>query len=332
MRAPRSTDLGSALLASLLAVLLAGPVLLTTAAHAQRSARPSAREQEARTLFQSGLDAASEERWADALELFRRSRAIVERPSVLYNEAQVLVHLGRFVEARSALRAFEAASTATTAEERTRIERARALTAEIDAQIATLVVRVDPADASIEVDGETSALSGPVRTLELDPGRHAITVRAEGRDARSFTVALLSGTRSAETVTLPESSATRLVVETGEHDARVEVDGEVVGTGRAETGISSGRHVVRVVPAEGPAREREVDVTAGATLTVDLGPSSVSGTSDGVWIGLAIGGGVLVLGAIVGGIVAATYDPGVEPPIPGQVGPGGVVSALTVSF
>lgn len=318
-------------LRSVASCLVVFAALVVVPAHAQRTPRPAAHEQEARTLFQSGLEAASEERWADALELFRRSRAIVERPSVLYNEAQVLVHLGRFVEARSALRAFEAASSASSAEERTRVERARELMREIEAQIATLVVRVDPASAIVEVDGAASALSGPVRTLELDPGRHAITVRAQGRDARSFTVALLSGTRSAETVTLPESSATRLVVESGEADARIEVDGEVLGTGRAETGIASGRHVVRVVPSEGPAREREVDVTAGATLSVDLGPSHVSGASDDVWIGLAVGGGLLVVGAIVAGIVAATYDPGVEPPIPGDVG-GGVVSALTISF
>jgi hypothetical protein len=300
-------------------------------AQAQRS--PSSRtEQEARTLFQSGLAAASEERWADALELFRRSRALVERPSVLYNEAQVLVRLGRFVEARASLRAFQAASGASTDEERARLERARALLTEIEAQIATLVVRVDPPGAILEVDGEPSATTGPIRTLELDPGRHAITVRAQGRDPRSFTVALLSGTRSSETVTLAESSATRLVVEAGQADARIEVDGEVVGTGRAEASVASGRHVVRVVPAEGPARTREVDVAAGTTLTVDLGPSSVSGGSDDVWIGLGIAGALLLVGAVVAGVAVATYDPGVEPPIPGQVGPGGVVSALSISF
>jgi len=75
-----------------------------------------------------------------------------------------------------------------------------------------------------------------------------------------------------------------------------------------------------------------VEVAAGTTLSIDLGPSAAPTGSNELWIVLGAVGGVLVLGAIVGGIVAATYDPGVEAPIPGQVGPGGVVSALTLSF
>ncbi len=293
--------------------------------------RPSADERAARTLFEQGLGAAGEERWADALELFRRSRALAPRPSVLYNEAQVLVRLGRFVEARLAVRDFLSAvdrrEASSTEGDRARIERARAMASEIDAQLATLVMTIAPPEASIEVDGEPTLGTGATRILELDPGRHAITVRAEGRDPRSFTVSLLSGTRTAERVALAESSATRLIVESGDESARIEVDGELMGTGRAESPVSGGRHVIRVVPASGEARQREVEIAAGTTLTIDLGPSSPSGgveTEAWFWVLIA---GVAVAG-VTAAVVAATYDPGVEAPIPGQVGPGGVIAAL----
>ncbi len=306
-------------------------VMLTSVVRVEAQ-RGSREEREARALFEQGLQAAEQERWADALELFRQSRSVVPRPSVLYNEAQVLVRLGRFVEARSALRDFRSATTLHGASEadRARLERARELAAEIDGQIATLLVRVDPPSASIEVDGEPTLGSGPTRTLELDPGRHAITLRAEGRDPRSFTVSLLSGTRSTETVTLAESSATRLIVEPGDASARVEVDGQTIGTGRAESAVSGGRHTVRVIPTAGDARHRDVDIAPGTTLTVDLGPSSVSGevTSEGWFVGLMVVAGLLVAGGIVGGVLAVTIDPGVEAPMPGDVGPGGVVAAL----
>jgi hypothetical protein len=314
--------LAAALAAMLLALSAAG-------AHAQRDPRS---EREARSLFEDGLEAAEQERWADALELFRRSRSVVPRPSVLYNEAQVLVRLGRFVEARTALRDFLSAIGGlggADATERARIDRARALAAEIDAQIATLVLTVDPPGATVEVDGDETSGAGAVRTLELDPGRHAITVRAAGRDPSSFTVALLSGTRSAERVTLPESSATRLIVESGDAAARIEVDGAVVGTGRVESPIAGGRHVVRVVPPTGEARQREIEITPGTTLTVDLaGGAAAGGVESEPWFWLVVVGATLVVGGVVTGVVAATYDPGVEAPLPGQVPPGGVIAAL----
>ncbi|MBX7194185.1 MAG: hypothetical protein K1X94_19175 [Sandaracinaceae bacterium] len=317
-------------LAATLVVLVVA--LLALGAPRSIAAQAPGSEREARALFEQGLHAAEQARWADALELFRRSRAIVERPSVLYNEAQVLVHLSRFVEARDALRAFVGAAHDSRSEaDRERLERARSLLNEVQQQIASLVLRVEPADATVEVDGETSALHGPVRTLELDPGRHAITVRATGRDPRSFGVALLSGTRTTETVTLAESSATRLVVEPGDDAARVEVDGEIIGTGHTETSLSGGAHHVRVVPDEGPARERDVEIAPGTTLTVDLGGASTAGSDDALVVALSITGVAVVIGAAVA-IGLAVYDPGVEAPISGQVGPGGVVSALTIAF
>ena len=61
-----------------------------------QEARDDARLEEARVLFERGLALTDEERWAEALEYFRRSRAISERPSGVYNAAVALYHLGRY--------------------------------------------------------------------------------------------------------------------------------------------------------------------------------------------------------------------------------------------
>ena len=328
MLAPHRPSL-SRCLRHALAALAAFCVLSTLGTAPLSAQRASAADRDARALFEQGVHAAEQERWADALELFRRSRAIVQRPSVLYNEAQMLVRLSRFVEAQTALDDYQAAVRGTSEPaERERLARAETLESEVRTRVATLILRVTPAEATIEVDGHPLAGEGTVRTLVLDPGRHAITVRAEGCDPRSMNYSLLSGTRAEERISLPQSSATRLIVETGESGAQIEVDGEPFGVGRAEGPVRGGTHLVRVIPVDGPARERRVEIEPGTTLNIDLraGGGSSGGIAQEPWFWVVIG--VVLVGGAAGGIVAATYDPGVEAPIPGDIGPGGVVEAL----
>lgn len=310
---------------ALAAVLFA---LLSNAAPLEAQ-RPSAADRDARALFEQGVRAAEQERWADALELFRRSRAIVQRPSVLYNEAQMLVRLSRFVEAQTALDDYQRAVRGTTEPaERERLARAEQLEREVRTRVATLVLRVTPDTATVEVDGHPREGSGAVRTLVLDPGRHAITLRAEGCDPRSLNYSLLSGARAEERISLPQSSATRLIVESGDTSSQIEVDGEPFGVGRGEGPVRGGEHLVRVIPVEGPPRERRVDIEPGTTLNIDLraGAASAGGIEQEPWFWILIG--VAVVGGVTGAIAGATYDPGVEAPIRGDIGPGGVVEAL----
>ena len=67
-----------------LAILLVAPV-----ARAQDVPPPTdaTAALEARTLFEDGVRMSRDERWAEALDRFRRSRALVPRPSTLFNIA-----------------------------------------------------------------------------------------------------------------------------------------------------------------------------------------------------------------------------------------------------
>ena len=68
-----------------------------------------------------------------------------------------------------------------------------------------------------------------------------------------------------------------------------------------------------------------------AVLRPSTDESPAPATSEGPkgWlIGVSIGAGVLVIAGVVLAVVLATGDPGQEHPIPGDVGPGGTVTAL----
>ena len=81
-------------------------------------------EDQARELFEQGIERTEEERWGEALEYFRRSDTLVSRPSTTFNIAVALLRLGRSGEAVDALDAYLRA-TVNDAVERPRRRQAR---------------------------------------------------------------------------------------------------------------------------------------------------------------------------------------------------------------
>jgi tetratricopeptide (TPR) repeat protein len=67
---------------------------------------------EARILFEAGVSASRAERWREAREYFKRSAALYEKPSTLFNLAVVEVKLGLGTEALVTIQAFERIATA----------------------------------------------------------------------------------------------------------------------------------------------------------------------------------------------------------------------------
>jgi len=99
-RSARRAGITHTLAATLCAALAFAP---TSSAQTQPT---SAQVSEARALFQSGMRLVEQERWGEALEFFRRSRAIASRPSTVFNIGSMLVRLGRMAEAISTLEEF----------------------------------------------------------------------------------------------------------------------------------------------------------------------------------------------------------------------------------
>src|SRR3989442_6429932 len=87
-------------------VAVSGALLVLGApAYAQQPANDATAAQ-ARTFFEQGVQFADQERWGEALEYFRRSRALLERPRTVFNMGNALVRLGRHVETVQALQDF----------------------------------------------------------------------------------------------------------------------------------------------------------------------------------------------------------------------------------
>jgi hypothetical protein len=283
---------------SVLAVLVA-PLRFGGVAAAQPSDPSPQQLAEARELFDRGIRLTRQERWAEALELFRRSRAVAERPSTVFNMATVLARLGRAREALQAVRDFQRiADPERDAEMR---EQAREMERTLRESFAQLELTVTPGDAEVRVDGEWVSGNGSRRQLLLDPGDHVVRVSATGHTPVEFRLSVLAGSRGERTVDLTAERA-RLVVRSSVDDARIAVDGTDAGIGEVTLELEPGDHRVAVIADDHAPFERTVDLEPGQRFTLDAALESEGG-----------GGGVLtspifwtIVGVVVVGGAAAT--------------------------
>ncbi len=211
----------------LIAVVLASASLLSAAsADAQDMNR-------ARTLFEEGVEAAQAERFEQAVQLFRDSLAIVERPSTLFNLALALESLGRFGESARVLDQYTRSAGARDASRRD----AEALRTRLAARVAIVTVRVTPPNAVLELDGEPVPGDGAVRELSVDPGAHTLSATAPGHRAETAPINVQAGGRAEQTLTLDaeqQEEAEEQVVEEPEPPAAPPPSG---GGGLGELGL-----------------------------------------------------------------------------------------------
>jgi hypothetical protein len=291
-------------------------------AHAQATSETdAARLAEARGLFERGLAAADAERWAEAVELFRRARDVVERPSIVFNLGQALVRVGQAAEARAALERFTAIADART--DAADIERARRLLAELAAHQGTLTLAVEPADALVEVDGAPLEGSGAERVLTLDPGRHRVSVSAPGHRADRFEVSVLAGSqerRSALLERLPSRPGV-LVVHAAE-GAEVRVDGLLVGRGEHESEVVPGPHRVTVVDGRATLLDRELAIGEGERVVLDALSQRGGSIAEEPWLWVVVGLAIVGAGVGIGVGVVVSQAPG--DPAAGYAGTTGV--------
>jgi tetratricopeptide (TPR) repeat protein len=163
-------------------------------------------QEQARRLFQEGLALAEVDRWAEALSAFRRSEALVSRPSTSYNIANALYRLDRPVEALSELEEYDRMPEVRGDEAaRKRGETLRKL---LESTVGELHLTVTPTAATLFVDGRPSKLEGLNRRLLLNPGTHSIRVVHDGYEPHLREIQLERGSRQAFAVELQSRRAT----------------------------------------------------------------------------------------------------------------------------
>jgi hypothetical protein len=257
----------------------------------------------ARSLFQRGIELVGQERWGEALEYFRQSRALAERPSTVFNIGSVLVRVGRMAEAISALEEFlRISDPRANATERREAER---LLAEARAARVGFELTLNVPDAELWIDGTQVAGAGAQRRLELNPGSHQIRVAAEGYEDESFTLSALSGQALQRDVRL-RPRPTRILLQTVPPNAQASVDGRAVGRERLLE-VSPGPHRVGLQAEQYLPLEREVSLRLGESLRLELALSRRPRTSIAAspWFWTAIG--VVVVGTAVGlGVALST--------------------------
>lgn len=285
------------------------------AGQARGSARTASRadEAEARALFEQGRAHAAEERWVEALEAFRRSRELVERPSTVFNVATTLVRLGR---AQEALRTIADLERIADPRQHAQILRdAAEIRRQAEASLRHVTLRVVPADAVVEVDGILVPGRGTERTMVLDPGAHALVVTAEGHAAERF---VLEPGNDLRDVALVPLDGTLHIVPSVDF-AVVRVDGVERGTGRLSLTLPPGTYAVGITALGHVPYERSVDLAAGMTLTIDAAlepvPPEASVAESPLFWGLLGGGAAVLIG--VGVALGVAFGTTEAPPYGG---------------
>ena len=178
----------------------------------------------------------------------------------------------------------------------------RALLDAIESFTVRLTIVVKEPGAEVFVDDErvgTSPLEAPVT---VDIGQRKVTVKKAGfKDASQQVPVGGSAAASVEIALEPEVHDGRLTVTT-QPDARISIDGKVVGTGRFEGKLHSGGHTLRVEADGMRAYQSEVVLSDDEHRSVDVPlekifvppPAAVTGPS--VEIAVSDGPGVKLRG------------------------------------
>jgi hypothetical protein len=311
----------------LLSRLLAAATLVACLAPALARAEPppaTPEVEQAREAFRRGAELAKDAQWGAALAAFERSYRLRQHAWTTYNVGVCERALGHYVRAKRAFaRALEERTPDADLPESTVLDTRRFL-AEIELIVASLDVKLDPADAAITVDGapleRLPASEGAPPTLVagtlgagkgapppagafrlvLDPGTHVILIQREGFASAVHTEVVKPGDRRGLELVVDRIPAT-IAITSNQADAVVSVDDLDVGVAPVEIARPAGvHHVVVRKPGFDPF-SIDARVTAGQRLDVAATlkqhkPSLV--TRWWFWTGAA---------AVVAGAVVTTY-------------------------
>ena len=165
-----------------------------------------ARYDEARALFERGVEAANAKQWADAQTAFLESSALVERPNTLFNLSLAAAELGDHVQGYRALVRYleitEASAQATdepSADVNDRMH-AQELLNQMRSQVALLSLTLRPESATLTLDGGNPPKEAP--PWPLSPGEHTLYVSAEDYEPLEQSVSLEPGTKTMLNLTL----------------------------------------------------------------------------------------------------------------------------------
>lgn len=251
--------------------------------------------QSARLLFEDGDHQGALAKFAHAYELSHQ-------PQLLWNMAVCEKELRHYARTASLIASYlkEAGERITSEQRKSALETQKALRD----FYAGLELSGVPDGATIFVDGTNvgaAPLSEPLlvdlgtRTLRVEqPGFAAFEKKFDVAGGRDLKIAVKLKPTPAEGA----SSARLSVMTSGEQDI-VAIDGKVVGSRHWEGPLRAGEHLVRVTAAHKKTYEAQVQLSAGATRSLQISLED-EGHGGNTWLWIA-GGAVAAAGATLGG-------------------------------
>lgn len=271
---------------------------------------PEVRE-EARRLFEQGVQALEESRFSDAANLLARSLELRDSPPARYNRALALRGAGRYIEAIEEVERYLPLAT----ERRHAETRAQAeiMLTELRGYLGRARVEITGGAERVEIDGEVAASEDGVIELTRDPGPLRVVASREGYSPVSQEVEV--GRGGSVTVQLDASESplpATLDVSVDPETAAIHMDGNMLGLGSAHLELDPGSYHLELSAEGYLPEERDVSLAPGASqrLAVTLSIEPSDPVTQKWWFWTLIASGAAAIGAAIAvGVVIANDQP-----------------------
>lgn len=317
-----------AVIASLSLTLVGAPSFAQHRHHGHQAApvdpAQALRQTEARGHFQRGGQFYEDSDWAHAIEEFRAAYDLWPNPVILFNLAQAYRRDGQLSQATETFNRYLETAPNITREQRAEVEES---VREIQETRAVITFEVEPAGASVTLNGRDLGTAPIGRNAEVLPGDYRVHAELANHEARDERFTVRAHEQRLVNIRLrPVDQNARLVVNVSPADANISIDGEPAGTGHAQRQVRPGRYTVTA--SRDGYRDETQQVTIAPlhteTVGITLNPRTRSiVTRPLFW---AIVGGVVAAGALTAIIVTSVSDPA---PIEGNGNPSVVQTALS---
>ncbi|MFO0610406.1 MAG: PEGA domain-containing protein [Polyangiales bacterium] len=319
-------------LLALAAAALFAPLPAAAQRHGRRHREPPAavdpvaqlRQNEARDRFRRGGEFYQNGDWPHAIEEYRAAFEIWNNPIILFNLAQAYRSDGQLTQAVETFNRYLQEAPSLTREQRAEVEEA---VREIQETRAVLSFEVEPAGATVTLNGRALGQAPIARNVEVMPGDYAVHVELANHESRDEHVTVRTHEQRLVNVRLrPVDQNARLAVSVSPSDAAIEINGEEAGRGSVTRQVRPGSFTV-VVRRDGYADETQTVSVAPLrteTVSITMRPRTRPFyTRPWFW---AVVGGVVAVGAGVGIAVAATSE---ATPVSGNGNPPFVQTVLS---
>jgi hypothetical protein len=285
---------------------------------------------QAAQAYQSGRDLFRHQDYQSAAIEFRRAFRLSKDPRLLWNIAACENKAHRYAEAYEVLQRYTESSDSRI--DSGQKERAQKIMSSIRQWVIMVKLVIQPAGASVVVDGQPRGQSPLKRALLLNIGTHTIVVNKQGFKAKSLALQAEGGDSLVRRFVLQKEVTTgQLSIEAGE-GSLISVDGRMMGTGAWSGHLPAGRHAIKIVYKQRDLAPHEevIVLAAKAHRSLSLKPPQSQTKGFPLWGWFAIGGAVVIGGATTTYLLLRKSDASPITPTPGSLEPGVVTSSRSL--